>query len=273
MNFLHSFYPQSIAFSLGPVAIHWYGLFIVTGIFLGLLVVLRLAKYYGIQKDSVYDVAFYTVLFSIVGARLYAVLLFAPYYFANPTEIIAVWRGGLAIHGAIIGGIFGLIFYCYKKKDSFWKWADVLVPALALGQAIGRFGNYFNQELYGGPTDAPWGIPIDLVNRVAGFEAFEFFHPTFLYESILNLTVFLILIYLHVRRIKNINPVTNKPKAGRIALIYLMLYSVVRIIMEQFRIDDTPELLGLRLPVLVSIIIIIVAMGLLFKKRNLAQSP
>jgi phosphatidylglycerol---prolipoprotein diacylglyceryl transferase len=288
MNFLHNFHPQSTALHLGPIAVRWYGVLIVIGIFLGLFLVLRLAKKYGVKKDDVYDLVLYAVISSIIGARIYAVLLFLPFYLENPFEIIAVWHGGLAIHGAILGGIVGVLLYCKKKKQRFWMWADLMAPALILGQAIGRWGNYFNQELYGTPTTASWGIPIDVVNRVEGFTQFEFFHPTFLYESVLNFLIFAILMWMHVKKIKSSKKTSDERQVtsdkglenytshvtrhtslnGNIALTYLVLYSVVRIIMEQFRIDETPELFGVRIPIVVSLVTIVISGYFIFKKKD-----
>lgn len=278
MTFLHTFHPQSVFLEFGPIKIHWYGLLMVIAIFAGILLVTKLAQKYGINKEEVHDIAFNLVIFSLIGARIYAVLLFPKYYFQNPLEIVQVWKGGLAIHGAVFGGITALYFYCKKKKKNFWMWADFIVPALALGQAIGRWGNYFNQELFGKPTSLPWGIPIEEFNRPPGFENFDYFHPTFLYESILNLIVFLVLIGLHYFRIKNkelrsksIEPKTYNLKPSTITLLYLILYSVIRIIMEQFRIDETPVWFGMRLPVLMSILLIIGALLFYFYKNKTLQ--
>lgn len=297
MNFLHIYHPTPILFQLGPLQVHWYGFFIVLGILLGLFFVLRLAKHYGFTADDVYDLAFYLIIFSVLGARLYMILLYPSFYLNNPLEIFKVWKGGLAIHGVIFAGVITLYIYCKKKKQKFWIWADMLVPALALGQAIGRWGNYFNQEVFGAPTSLPWGIPIDLVNRMAGFTQYEYFHPTFLYESILNFILFLILLSLHhIRikkqevRIKESLPLSPSPlagegrlsaealaeeegegvglPAGNIALIYLMGYSLIRIAMEQFRIDETLMVFGIRFPVLVSAGVILVAISILPRRIN-----
>lgn len=281
IDFLHSFTPHSILYQIGPVKIYWYGLFTVLGIFFGILVVMYLARRYGFSRDDVYDLAFFLVIFGLIGARVYAVLLFPQYYFVeHPIEILQVWRGGMAIHGAIFAGILTLLIWCRKRGFSFWQWADIIAPSLALGQAVGRWGNYFNQELFGKPTDLPWGIPIDLLHRPFGYEKFEFFHPTFLYESLLNVLIFLILFAFHLYRLKRKHqPHASEKqtsvaeskfsiarrcrlfldKQGIIALLYLVLYSLVRISMEQFRIDETPEFFGIRLPIIVSVGIIVVA--------------
>ena len=199
ISFFHNYLPQPILFNLGSVEIHWYGLLIVTAMIAGLLVAIKLAGRLGIKSDEVVDLGFYLIVFSVVGARIYAVLLFWQYYWHNPFEIVAVWHGGLAIHGAIIGGIATLLIYCWKKRYSFWFWADIGAVVLALGQTIGRWGNYFNQENFGLPTNLPWGIPISPINRPPGFEQFNYFQPTFLYESGLDLLNFAVLVFLFCR--------------------------------------------------------------------------
>jgi len=258
INFLHNFSPQAVLFDFGWFKIYWYGVFIVLGIIAGLNVVLRLAKKNQINSEEVYNLGFYLIIFSLIGARIYAVFLDLPYYLQNPEEIIAVWHGGLAIHGGILGGALTLIIYSYKKNQSFWKWADIIAPAIALGQTIGRFGNYFNQELFGTPTSLPWGIPIDLPNRPLSYLSARYFHPTFLYESILNLVNFLILIFVWERGVK---------KSGIIFGIYLINYSIIRILMEFLRTDKAPELLGIRWPVLMSLGLIIFGLTLVFKRK------
>ena len=258
-SFLQTFEPNPVLFQLGLLTIHWYGLTMVLGVSLGIWVVLRLAQKNQIQPDSVYDLTFWLVVFGLVGARVYAVLLEWEYFAAHPAEIIAVWRGGLAIHGAILGGLAALIMYARKKRQPFWLWADILAPAIALGQAFGRWGNYFNQELFGRPTDAGWGIIISPANRPAGFEQFQFFHPTFLYESILNLVNFGALLYLHRVKTKFRLP------AGCIVAVYLANYAIIRIIMEQFRIDRTPMFGGVRVPIIASAVLLVVAAGIFIK--------
>jgi len=272
INFLHNFLPQPILFQLGFVRIYWYGLLVVLGIVLGLLVVLRLAQKQGIKKDEVYDLGFYLIIFSALGARVYAIFLGLNFYLKNPFEIIAVWHGGLAIHGAIIGGILTVLIYCYRKKQAFWLWADLIAVAIPLGQALGRFGNYFNQEIFGRPTDLPWGIPIALASRPAAYINYQYFQPMFFYESALDLVNFVLLLILfnwiyrknHELRIKN---------QGLVFLVYLINYSLIRILMEFLRIDPTPEILGIRLPILVSLGVIVLSGGLLvYKFKNKVPS-
>tara|TARA_Y100000310_G_C20434313_1_gene692984 strand:- start:20 stop:823 length:804 start_codon:yes stop_codon:yes gene_type:complete len=264
-NFLHNFVPQSILFQAGFLTIHWYGLFVVSGIIAGLVIVLKLAKQKGIESDEVYNLGFYVVISAIVGSRVYAVFLDLPFYLQNPFEIVAVWHGGLAIHGGVIGGVLAGLIYTIRKKQSFWSWADIIAPALPLGQAIGRWGNYFNQELFGTPTSLPWGIPIELQNRPIEFLSSQYFHPTFLYESLLNLINFAILFLLIGKREK-----LGLKSSGSIFLIYLINYSVIRILMENLRTDATPEVWGLRLPVLISLLVI--GASLIFIVQRLKSS-
>src|SRR3989344_4300163 len=249
LTFLHTFEPQPIILQLGPLALRWHGLLMVTSMIAGLLIVLRFARQEKIKSDDVFDLAFYLIIFSLLGARIYAVLLELPYYLNNPFEIIAVWHGGLAIHGAIIAGGLTLLVYCRKKRQSFWQWADRLVVALPLGQAIGRWGNYFNQELFGKPTDLPWGIPISPVNRPVEYLTSPYFHPTFLYESLLNLLNVGLLLFLFPKL---------KQRSGVLAGLYLINFAVIRTLMESLRIDSTPLLFGLRLPVIASLIIAVI---------------
>ena len=258
INFLHTFVPQPIFFELGFLKIHWYGIFIVLAILAGMFVALRLAKAMGIKSDEVYNLGFYLIIFGLLGARVYAVMLDLPFYSQNPFKVIAIWHGGLAIHGVIIGGLLCLIIYCKKKKQSFFQWADLLAVILPLAQAIGRWGNYFNQELFGSPTKLPWGIPIDFVKRPLEHLSQTHFQPMFLYESILNLLNFAILLLLfYFLKLK------QKIKPGIIFLIYLINYSIIRIVMEFFRLDATPIILGIRLPILVSAGVIAISVSLI----------
>ena len=250
--FLHNFQPQSIIFSLGPLNFYWYGFFISLGITAGLIIGLKLARRYQISSDLIWELLFWLLPSGFVGARLYHGLINWQYYLAKPLEIFKFWHGGLAIHGAVFGSLLALIVFAKKNKISFWQLADILAPALALGQAIGRWGNYFNQELFGRPTNLPWGIPIELANRPLDYLNFSYFHPTFLYESLLNFLIFLILLKIHSLKLKG----KLKIPTGHIFLIYLILYSVVRFSLEFVRIDEVSLIWGIKLAQLVSLLII-----------------
>lgn len=268
-NFLHTFSPNPILISFGPITIHWYGLFIVCGILAAFYIMLSLAEFYEINKNDIIDIGFWIVVFGITGARLYHVGLEWQYYLANPINIIKIWNGGLAIHGAIIAGTLTALFLVKKYEISFWKLAAITAPGLAIGQTIGRWGNYFNQELYGTPTSLPWGIPINAINKVPGFNDYAYFHPTFFYESLGNLLIFFILISLHLWMIKK----NKKEKVDFITVIciYLILYSILRFSTELLRIDYTPVILGLRFPQIMSLILFLFATIFLIISRKSAR--
>ncbi|OGY47300.1 MAG: prolipoprotein diacylglyceryl transferase [Candidatus Buchananbacteria bacterium RIFCSPHIGHO2_01_FULL_47_11b] len=275
LEILHNFVPQPIAFQLGFITIHWYGLFVVGGMVAALLVASKLAGKLGIARDDVWDLAFYVVIFGLLGARTYAVLLELPYYLAHPDQIIAIWNGGIAIHGALIGGALAVVYFARKKNVSAWLYADLLAVVIPLGQAIGRWGNYFNQELFGKPTDAAWGIPIDALHRPAAYSNVTHFHPTFLYESVLNLVNFGVLLFLFRRAYStnhetgNTKQETGIMKHGKgLIFVYLINYALIRIAMELVRIDRTPALFGIRVPILVSVgILVLGIVGLWWKQQ------
>ncbi len=262
-NFLHSYAPKPVLLYIGHLTIYWYGLFIVLGILLAVLVVLKLAEKYHVSKETVIDSVFYMVIAGIIGARVYHVLLELPYYFKNPLSVFKIWEGGLAIHGAIVAGLITVWLFAKKRGMDPFLLLAIFAPGLALGQAIGRWGNYFNQELYGAPTALPWGIPIEPINRVLSHYSAKYFHPTFLYESLGCFAIFLLLLYLHSWMIKK-----GVQKFQLPLLAYLVSYSLLRFFLEFIRIDPTPEFLGLRFPQIISLVLIILAGAYLIKKRK-----
>ncbi|MDD5071170.1 MAG: prolipoprotein diacylglyceryl transferase [Patescibacteria group bacterium] len=264
MNFFHTFNPDPILVSFGPIHIYWYGFFIVLGSLAAIATALKISSYYGLKKETIVDLAFWLILGGIIGARIYHIFLELPYYWQYPLDIFKVWQGGLAIHGAIIAGLFVIWFFARKRNLNFWLLAAVIAPGLALAQAIGRWGNYFNRELFGKPTNLDWGIPIDIMGRPLEYISSDFFHPTFLYESIGNFLIFLILISFHVWVIKK----------GQFKIFfyflffifYLITYSVLRFSLEFIRIDETPVIWNLRFPQIASLIIILLTFVLLVYK-------
>ncbi len=265
-NLLHSFIPQAVIVSFGPFKVYWYGLFIVLGTIAAISVAVKLTKRASLPPTKVFDLAFYAIIFGIIGARIYHVLINFSYYSKYPLDIIKIWEGGIAIHGAIIAGLLTLIIFCKKEKMDFWLTAALMIPGVSLGQAIGRWGNYFNQELYGSPTDLPWGIPIDLMHRPLQFLSSEYFHPTFLYESLGNLIIFGILMFLAIRVA---DKKISNPKI--VLLSYLALYSALRFSTEFLRLDQTLLIFGLRWPQVLSGLIFlasIVWIVLILKKTS-----
>ncbi|MBT4849681.1 prolipoprotein diacylglyceryl transferase [Candidatus Parcubacteria bacterium] len=255
--FWQNYLPSPILLNIGPFEVRWYGLILVSAIVLAAWYVRKqlLAKNI-LSAKQFEDFVFWTIVLSLVGARFGHVVFFEwDYYSYYPENIIKIWQGGISIQGALLFGLLTVIFWAKKNKVNFWKLADNIVPAVALGQAIGRWGNYFNQELFGKPTDGWWGIPIGQANRVQGYVGYQYFHPTFFYESILNITFFLILHKLLKKKIKT----------GLLLLIYLGGYSFIRFLMEFVRIDDTAVVWGIRLPQLISLGVIAVVIYFIFR--------
>ncbi|PIT95269.1 prolipoprotein diacylglyceryl transferase [Candidatus Falkowbacteria bacterium CG10_big_fil_rev_8_21_14_0_10_39_9] len=268
INFLHTFHPQAILITLGPITVYWYGLFMVLAMIIGMTTAIIIAKRYNINPDKIIDLSFYLIIGGLIGARIYEIFLELPYYVSQPLEIIKVWHGGLAVHGAIIGGLITLGLFVWKNQDyNFWKLCAIAVPALALGQAIGRCGNYFNQELFGLPTSLPWGIPIDILNRNNDYISASYFHPTFIYEALGDLLIFGVLILCHYLIIKKRRANVTDEKISYFrstVLIYIILYSILRFLLEFIRIDVAPVLWGLRWPQIASLSLIFISLIILF---------
>jgi phosphatidylglycerol:prolipoprotein diacylglycerol transferase len=222
--------PGAIALQLGPLAIRWYGILIATGVLLGTTLAHREAIRRGLDPDRILNAIVLTVLLGLLGGRLYYVLFNWEYYGANPGRIFAVWEGGLAIHGGLIVGAGAAILYCRYARMSIPVTLDIMAPGVAIGQAIGRWGNFFNQEAFGVPTELPWRLYIDPAHRPPWLASFEYFHPTFLYESLWNFLVFAILWFGLRKRLQG--------KPGALTLCYLGLYSIGRYFVEGLRIDS-----------------------------------
>ena len=177
--------------------IYFYGVILALSIILGTFVSEYIGtKFFDLKKETVIDMVPYLVLFGIIGARLYYCILNYVFYLRFPTEIIALRHGGISIHGAIIGGLIGLIIYAKRHKHSVFKLADISVVGLSIAQALGRWGNFFNSEAFGRPTELPWKLYIAPQYRPVPYQSYEYFHPTFLYESILDFGIFLILFWV-----------------------------------------------------------------------------
>lgn len=228
--------------------IRWYGIILMLGAVAGSWLATKSAKQRGHDPEIVWDLLTYLLVGGIVGARLWHVFtpppsqlvldqatgeLVNPYFAGGAIQILdilSVWKGGLGIPGAVIGGAAVLYFYTKKRGLRFAEWADIAAPSLPLGQAIGRWGNFFNQELYGAPTNLPWAIRIDEAHRVPGYEQFEYYHPLFLYESILNLANMFFLLWLSRRY-------ADRLKNGDIFLTYLVTYPLIRFFLDFLRLD------------------------------------
>jgi phosphatidylglycerol:prolipoprotein diacylglycerol transferase len=251
--------PGPLVFQLGPLALRWYGLLIASAVLVGLALATRLGRQRGIDPALITDLLPVLVLGAVIGARLYYVLLEWGQYRGNWLDVFAIWRGGIAIHGALLGGTAALLLFCRWRRQAFWPLLDVLVPAVALGQAIGRWGNFFNSEAFGLPTDLPWKLTIPLTNRPAAFLNESTFHPTFLYESLWNLGVCALLLVLFHRGSKG----RLALPAGALSCVYLMAYSSGRVWIEALRLDplclfSSPPFCqgGVRMAQLVSLLLI-----------------
>jgi len=221
------------AFSLGPVDVRWYALFILAGILGAIGLSAWLAGHRGLDSDFLLDIAPWVVFLSIAGARLYYVLLEWDTFQDTPAAALNIRSGGLSIHGALIVGVITVVVLCQLHRQPFFSWADVILPGLALGQAIGRWGNWANQEAFGTPTDLPWAVTIDPSRRPEGYEQVATFHPAFLYESILNLLNAAVLSWL-VLRLPSMRSLRN----GDVAALYLVNYGIIRLLIERIRTDS-----------------------------------
>lgn len=249
-----------VAIDLGFIQIYWYSLMIALGLLVGVSVILIEAKKQKISEDYFINLIFYGVILAIIGARLYYVIFNWQYYSKHLIEIFEIWNGGLAIHGAMISGGLFVIYYSKKFKFDFVKIIDIIVVGLIIGQAIGRWGNFFNQEAYGGIVSLEYlkslCLPEFIINNMK--IGTNYYHPTFLYECIWNIVGFVILII--VRRIKYIH-------VGQPTAIYMMWYGLGRLIIEGLRMDSL--MLGnFRAAQLVSIVMIIVGVILFVAKQR-----
>lgn len=218
----------------GSFSIRWYGFLIASAVLIGVSLSQALARRRHVNPELLGDLAIWLVIGAIPCARLYYVVFQWHEYAQHPEQIIAIWQGGIAIHGAILGGLVAALLFSRIQKIPFWQLADLVAPSLILGQAIGRWGNFFNSEAFGAPTELPWKLYIPLERRPYGYANVEYFHPTFLYESLWNLMVFGILVVLFFRDLKG----KPKLKTGTLFLVYLVIYSGGRLWIEGLRTDS-----------------------------------
>lgn len=238
--------PGQVAFQVGSVTIFWYGLCMACAILLGIFTSVKIAaKFYPKANiEAFYDLMFYVLIGGIIGARLYFVAFDWSYFGSHFADIPKLWTGGLSIHGAILGGFLVGLFYVKKQKLNLWMYADITAFGLCVGQIVGRLGNFFNSEAFGAPTNLPWKLYIPLFNRPEGYEHFEYFHPTFLYEMVAN--AFIVLLLFSILK--------NRPQReyGMVFFLYLILYSIARILIECIRIDSVFNLAGVPIAIWMS---------------------
>ena len=258
--------PSSIALKLGSITIYWYGIFFALAFLAAFQISLLFVKQkYSENKEdilkNVYDLIFYLIIFGVLGARIYYVILNLHYYLTNPYEIIMLNHGGLSIHGGLFGAIIAAIIYTKNKKLDFHKYADIFAIGLPIGQAIGRWGNFFNSEAFGRPTEGFLKVLIPLEKRPLEYFEYQYFQPTFFYEFLWNLFVFLILYFIIKKYFSD--------KSGIIFYSYLILYSIGRIFIEFLRTDSVMYIGGISIAIWVSFLIIVFASIMLcYKLKN-----
>ncbi|HEY7451059.1 MAG TPA: prolipoprotein diacylglyceryl transferase [Candidatus Limnocylindria bacterium] len=253
-----------VAFRIGPISIHWYGIIFAIAAVAAAFVATREARRRGEDADRVWTMLLVAAIGGIIGSRLYHVIHEWDLYSQRPELIPQVWLGGLGIPGGVAGGLIALAAYTRIQGLKFWRWIDIAAPAMLLAQAIGRWGNFVNQELYGPPTSLPWGIPIDGDHRVPPWTDLDqypvgstFFHPLFLYESLLNLLGMFVLLFIGRRYARRLYD-------GDIAMMYFIWYGTVRTVLEGFRTGNwlvggvpTAVLIGITVAVVGAVVIIV----------------
>ncbi|AZV62157.1 prolipoprotein diacylglyceryl transferase [Peribacillus frigoritolerans] len=248
-----------IAIDLGPIQVHWYGLIIGFGVLLGLIIALRESERRGLDKEIFTDLILFAVPIAIISARIYYVIFQWEYYSQNPGDIIKIWNGGIAIHGALIGSVLTAIVFAKVKKVSFWKLVDIAAPSLLLGQAIGRWGNFMNQEAHGEEITRSFlenmHLPEFIINQM--YINGTYYHPTFLYESIWNILGVIILLSLRKVNLRR----------GELFLTYVIWYSIGRYFIEGLRTDSLMLTESLRIAQVISIVLIAVAIALVVYRR------
>lgn len=257
--------PPSGTWYIGPLPVRAYAICIVLGIVVACIITEVRLRRRGAPPYLVLDIAVWAVIFGIVGARIYHVITDPELYFAagkNPVDALKIWNGGLGIWGAVAGGALGAWLVCYRRRVPLSMVADALAPGLPVAQAIGRWGNYFNQELFGRPSSLPWAVEIDPEHRVPGFQQYATYQPTFLYECVWDLGV-AVLVWLLDRKFRF--------GRGRAFALYVMAYVVGRAWIEALRIDQANHILGLRLNDWVSILVFLGALAYFLLMRGPRQ--
>ncbi|HAY0998097.1 TPA: prolipoprotein diacylglyceryl transferase [Staphylococcus aureus] len=257
-------YIDPVAFNLGPLSVRWYGIIIAVGILLGYFVAQRALVKAGLHKDTLVDIIFYSALFGFIAARIYFVIFQWPYYAENPGEIIKIWHGGIAIHGGLIGGFIAGVIVCKVKNLNPFQIGDIVAPSIILAQGIGRWGNFMNHEAHGGPVSRAFLEQLHLPNFIIEnmYINGQYYHPTFLYESIWNVAGFIILVNIR-----------KHLKLGETFFLYLTWYSIGRFFIEGLRTDSLMLTSNIRVAQLVSILLILISISLIVYRRIKYNPP
>lgn len=257
-------YIDPVAFNLGPLSVRWYGIIIAVGILLGYFVAQRTLVKAGLHKDTLVDIIFYSALFGFIAARIYFVIFQWPYYAENPSEIIKIWHGGIAIHGGLIGGFIAGVIVCKVKNLNPFQIGDIVAPSIILAQGIGRWGNFMNHEAHGGPVSRAFLEQLHLPNFIIEnmYINGQYYHPTFLYESIWDVAGFIILVNIR-----------KHLKLGETFFLYLTWYSIGRFFIEGLRTDSLMLTSNIRVAQLVSILLILISISLIVYRRIKYNPP
>ncbi|MBO8859736.1 prolipoprotein diacylglyceryl transferase [Staphylococcus aureus] len=257
-------YIDPVAFNLGPLSVRWYGIIIAVGILLGYFVAQRALVKAGLHKDTLVDIIFYSALFGFIAARIYFVIFQWPYYVENPSEIIKIWHGGIAIHGGLIGGFIAGVIVCKVKNLNPFQIGDIVAPSIILAQGIGRWGNFMNHEAHGGPVSRAFLEQLHLPNFIIEnmYINGQYYHPTFLYESIWDVAGFIILVNIR-----------KHLKLGETSFLYLTWYSIGRFFIEGLRTDSLMLTSNIRVAQLVSILLILISISLIVYRRIKYNPP
>ncbi|HBE8157731.1 TPA: prolipoprotein diacylglyceryl transferase [Staphylococcus aureus] len=257
-------YIDPVAFNLGPLSVRWYGIIIAVGILLGYFVAQRALVKAGLHKDTLVDIIFYSALFGFIAARSYFVIFQWPYYAENPSEIIKIWHGGIAIHGGLIGGFLAGVIVCKVKNLNPFQIGDIVAPSIILAQGIGRWGNFMNHEAHGGPVSRAFLEQLHLPNFIIEnmYINGQYYHPTFLYESIWDVAGFIILVNIR-----------KHLKLGETFFLYLTWYSIGRFFIEGLRTDSLMLTSNIRVAQLVSILLILISISLIVYRRIKYNPP
>ena len=257
-------------FQLGPIYIYFYGIILMLGALAAAGLSVREARRRGLDTEIVWDGFIWVLIGGIIGARIWHILTPPPsmvaqgittmYYLTHPLDAINIRSGGLGIPGAVIGGGLALYWFCRRKKIDFRMWADIAIPGVALGQAIGRWGNFFNQEVYGKPSNLPWAIYIDPQHRLPGYQNFDYFHPLFLYESLWSLASMAFLLWLGRRY-------ADRLKTGDLVLVYCLTYPTARFLLEFIRLDAS-QVAGINANQTFMLFVILIAAVLLYWRHH-----
>lgn len=257
-------YIDPVAFNLGPLSVRWYGIIIAVGILLGYFVAQRALVKAGLHKDTLVDIIFYSALFGFIAARIYFVIFQWPYYAENPGEIIKIWHGGIAIHGGLIGGFIAGVIVCKVKNLNPFQIGDIVAPSIILAQGIGRWGNFMNHEAHGEPVSRAFLEQLHLPNFIIEnmYINGQYYHPTFLYESIWDVAGFIILVNIR-----------KHLKLGETFFLYLTWYSIGRFFIEGLRTDSLMLTSNIRVAQLVSILLILISISLIVYRRIKYNPP